>query len=109
MEWNRKINRNTITNNTYRGGLALTDLETSIFTTHVQRFKSIIENKNQPWANLYIYWFGLQLNFFVKDFSSNNYVHTIQIPSKLTKVQSNLLKARQIEKNLGYTKNKHCV
>ena len=98
--WNgiEKINRNTITNNTYKGGLALTDLGTSILTTHVQRFKNIIENKNQPWAQLYIYWFGLQLNFLVKDFSSNNYVHTIKIPLKLTKVQLNLIKARQIEK-----------
>ena len=56
-------------------------------------------NKSQPWSNLNVYWFGLQLNFFVKDFSSNKYVHTIQIPTKLAKVQSNLLKTRQIEQN----------
>ena len=37
------------------GGLALTDINTSIITTHVQRIKNIIENKYQPWANLYIY------------------------------------------------------
>ena len=72
--WNGtdKIKRDTITNNTYKGGLGLTDLNTSIISTHIQRFKNIINNKDQPWASLYIYWFGLHLNFFVKEFSSKN-------------------------------------
>ena len=98
--WNGtdKIKRDTITNNTYKGGLGLTDLNTSIITTHIQRFKNIINNKDQPWANLYIYWFGLHLNFFVKEFSSNKYVHTIQIPLKLENVKLNLIKTRCLDK-----------
>ena len=50
-----KISRKTITNNLRRGGLGLTDIETSILTSKVQRFKNLIENKNQPWTALYIY------------------------------------------------------
>ena len=47
-----KINRKAIINNTYMGGIALTYINTSIITTHVQRIKNIIENKNQPYIGL---------------------------------------------------------
>ena len=52
--WNGtdKIKRDTITNNTYKGGLGLTDLNTSIITTHIQRFKSIVQ-KYSPGVDLY--------------------------------------------------------
>ena len=47
-----KINRKTIFQNTYNGGLALTSLEIKIQTVHITRIKKIAENFNQPWTSL---------------------------------------------------------
>ena len=92
-----KISRKTITNNLNRGGLGLTDIETSILTSKVQRFKNLIENKNQPWTALYIYWFGIDLKFYVKDFALNKYVHNFYIPQDLKPIKNNLQYLKNID------------
>ena len=93
-----KISRKTITNNLNRGGLGLTDIETSILTSKIQRFKHLIENKNQPWAALYIYWFGIDLKYYVKDFALNKYVHNLNIPHDLKPIKNSLQYLKNIDK-----------
>ena len=78
----KKIDRKTIFQNTYNGGLALTSLEIKIQTVHITRIKIIAENFNQLWTSLYIFWFGLLLKFYSVLLFSNKYSHTINIPKK---------------------------
>ena len=78
--------------------MGLTDIETSILTSKVQRFKNLIVNKNQPWTALYIYWFGIDLKFYVKDFALNKYVHNFYIPQDLKPIKNILQYLKNIDK-----------
>lgn len=102
-----KLNRQTIFQNTYNGGLALTNLEIKIQTTHITRIKKIAENFNQPWASLYIFWFGLLLKFYSVILFSNKYSHTINIPKQLNKIKDTIFETRIIDEIWECTNNKN--
>ena len=97
--WNGidKLKRNTIYQNTTNGGLSLTDLNTKQKAIHIQKIRKIQENLEQPWVHLYVYWFGLYMRFMSTSLSSNQYVHTLNIPSTLIQFKDTLLSYRSNE------------
>ena len=58
----------------------------------------MIENKDQPWVSLYIYWFGFDLKFYVKEFATNKYIHNINIPFQLINFRYSLRYLKNIDK-----------
>ena len=69
-----------------------------VFLTHeqesitLQTLRKIEGNLNQPWAALYICWFGLNLRIYCQNFASNNYVHNIENVYEKRRHQKNHLK-----------------
>ena len=97
--WNGidKLKRTTIYQNTTNGGLSLTDLTTKQKAIHIQKIRKIQENLEQPWVHLYVYWFGLYMRFMSTSLSSNQYVHTLNIPSTILQFKDTLLSYRSNE------------
>ena len=78
--WNGtdKIKRDTMYQNIQKGGLSAPSITFKQESITIQTLRKIEGNLNQPWAALYIYWFGLDLRFYYPNFASNNYIHNIE-------------------------------
>ena len=89
-----KISRNTIFQDMFHGGLGLP------FDLHrresiiIQTLRRIELNPIQPWANLYIYWFGLNLQFNHAPYTANKYLHNIENFQIHQHIKSTILKYR---------------
>ena len=64
--WNGrdKINRETLYQDFSKGGLNVPSLIQKQDSLIIQTLRRIEINRNQPWANLYIYCFGINLKFY---------------------------------------------
>ena len=58
----------------------------------IQLFLKISLCLNQPWAALFIYWFGFLLKDIYPDLSTNKYVHTIDIPKGMLHLKQLIVK-----------------
>ena len=59
----------------------------------------MVENIDQPWTVLFIYWFGFRLYFLYPEFAKNKWVHTLNILKELNwfvKLLTNFKKNDQI-------------
>ena len=56
-------------------------------------------NSTQPWANLYIYWFEINLKFYCAEYASNIYSHNIEHFEENQNIKNVILKYR-INKNI---------
>lgn len=80
-----------------KGGLDLlnvTDLQTQQKSLHIQNLQNMLNKEDQPWTTLFIYWFGLYMKFIYPQYTSNKYVHTLNIPSNLYKIKDTLMEFR---------------
>ena len=83
--------------NSYNGGLALTNIVQRIKTNHIQRIRKLHLNLEQPWVCLYIYWFGLYIKNINQKFATNRYIHTLNVPINLRIIKNNILETRHNE------------
>ena len=58
----------------------------------IQTLRRIELNPNQSWANLYIYWFGLNLQFYHVPYAANKYLHNIENFQENQHIKSTILK-----------------
>ena len=61
-----------------QGGVWLPSISHKQETIISQNIRKIELNPTQPWANLYIYWFSLNLRFYHEPYASNKYLHNIE-------------------------------
>ena len=81
--WNSKREKiaRDIINQTYEnGGLAMIDITRRSIANILQNVANIEQKLNQPWALLYIYWFGLILKNDFPNLAKNNWAHTMDLP-----------------------------
>ena len=102
--WNGidKLKRKTINQEYINGGLNMTDLQEKQKSLHIQNLQNMQNKENQPWVALFIYWFRLYMKFINPQYASNNYVHTLNIPSNLYKLKETLLEFRTESKIWSY-------
>ena len=89
--WNsrwEKIERKILVRSVNNGGLNMIDLKTRREADIISQIISIPQNMNQPWACLYVYWFGLLLKPLHPNLASNLWVHTLNIPGKLMEIKT---------------------
>ena len=91
------------------GGLGLINIKIRQTAIHLQRITKIKDNLKQPWTQLYIFWFGFNLQFINKEFASIKYTHSFNIPNELNGFRENLLKYRNNQIIWNYTKLKQTV
>ena len=77
-----------------KGGLSVPPITHKQEYITIQILGKIEGNLNQPWAALYIYWFGLNLRFFCPHFASNNYIHNIENFYEKEYIKRTILKYR---------------
>ena len=87
-----KLKRDTITRQIIHGGLSMPNLKLRSEANFIQLFLKISLCLNQPWAALYIYWFGFLLKDIYPDLSTNKYVHTIDIPKGMLHLKQLIVK-----------------
>ena len=87
-----KLKRDTMTRQTIHGGLSMPNLKFRSEANFIQLFLKISLCLNQPWAALYIYWFGFLLKDIYPDLSTNKYVHTIDIPKGMLHLKQLIVK-----------------
>ena len=75
--------RNVLFRDVYNGGIGIPNIDIRSKANFIQSFKLIDQNLIQPWASLYIYWFGFNLKFLNADYAKNKWVHTLNIPYSL--------------------------
>ena len=81
---NEKLPRDILMCHVLDGGLSMPNLLLRSQTDQLQTLLNIRTYINQPWAGLFIYWFGFSLNDIYPSLCSNNFVHTINIPKELS-------------------------
>ena len=101
-----KIKRDTIMQQEINGGLGLINIKIRQTALHLQRITKIKDNLKEPWTQLYIFWFGFNLQFINKEFASIKYTHSFNIPNELNVLRQNLLKYRYNQTIWNYTKLK---
>ena len=89
-----KISRNTIFQDMFHGGLGLPSVLHKRESIIIQTLRRIELNLDQPWANLYIYWFGLNLKFYHAPYAANTYLHNIENFQENQHIKSTILKYR---------------
>ena len=89
-----KISRNTIFQDMFHGGLGLPSVLHKRESMIIQTLRKIELNLDQPWANLYIYWFGLNLKFYHAPYAANTYLHNIENFQENQHIKSTILKYR---------------
>ena len=87
-----KFKRDTIMRQTIHGDLSMPNLKLRSEANSVQLFLKMSLCLNQPWAELFIYWFGFLLKDIYPDLSTNKYVHTIDIPKGMLYFKQLILK-----------------
>ena len=94
--WNGrdKIKRETLHQEFSKGGLNVPSLIQKQDSLIIQTLRRIEINRNQPWANLYIYWFGINLKCYSSEYASNNYLHNIENFEENQNVKNVILKYR---------------
>ena len=94
--WNGKdkIKRETLHQDFSKGGLNVPSLMQKQDSLIIQTLRRIEINRNQPWANLYIYWFGINLKFYCSEYASNNYLHNIENFEENQNIKNVILKYR---------------
>ena len=94
--WNGKdkIKRETLHQDFSKGGLNIPSLMQKQDSLIIQTLRRIEINRNQPWANLYIYWFGINLKFYCSEYASNNYLHNIENFEENQNIKNVILKFR---------------
>ena len=94
--WNGKdkIKRETLHQDFSKGGLNIPSLMQKQDSLIIQTLRRIEINRNQPWANLYIYWFGINLKFYCSEYASNNYLHNIENFEENQNIKNVILKYR---------------
>ena len=84
-----KIARNILFRDIYNGGIGIPNIDIRSKANFIQSFKLIDQNSIQPWACLYIYWFGFNLKILNADYAKNKWVHTLNIPYSLQYLKKN--------------------
>ena len=94
--WNGrdKIERETLYQDFSKGGLNVPSLIQKQDSLIIQTLRRIEINRNQPWANLYIYWFGINLKFYCCEYASNNDLHNIENFEENQNIKNAILKYR---------------
>ena len=94
--WNGtdKNKRDTMYQDIKKGGLSVPSITHKQESITIQTLRKIEGNLNQPWAALYIYWFGLNLRFYCPNFASNNYIHNIENFYEKEYIKRTILKYR---------------
>ena len=94
--WNGrdKIERETLYQDFSKGGLNVPSLIQKQDSLIIQTLRRIEINRNQPWANLYIYWFGINLKFYCCEYASNNDLHNIENFEENQNIKNVILKYR---------------
>ena len=82
-----KISRKALTRSIENGGMAMIDLKSRRIADIINQITNINNNLNQPWACLYIYWFGLSLRKIYPNLASNSYVHTLKLPTRYINIK----------------------
>ena len=85
--WEKK-ERKILVRSVNNGGLNMIDLKTRREADIISQIISIPQNMNQPWARLYVYWFGLLLKPLHPNLASNLWVHRLNIPVKLMEIKA---------------------
>ena len=78
-----KKTMNTIFQDMFHGGLGLPSVLHRRESIIIQTLRRIELNPDQPWANLYIYWFGLNLQFYHAPYAAYKYLHNIETLKKI--------------------------
>ena len=78
----------------FHGGLGLPSVLHKRESIIIQTLRRIELNLDQPWANLYIYWFGLNLKFYHAPYAANTYLHNIENFQENQHIKSTILKYR---------------
>ena len=89
-----KISRNTIFQDMFHGGLGLPSVLHKRESIIIQTLRRIELNLDQPWANLYMYWFGQNLKFYHAPYAANTYLHNIENFQENQHIKSTVLKYR---------------
>ena len=76
----------------WRVGIAFGPTQTRKYI--IQTLRRIELNLDQPWANLYIYWFGLNLKFYHAPYAANTYLHNIENFQENQHIKLTILKYR---------------
>ena len=93
-----KIARKLLIRNIDKGGLAFPDIKTKNITNFIKHVQNMQDNLKQPWACLFIYWFGIYLKTVYKDYASKKWVHNLHIPKKLLYIKEIILEHREDDK-----------
>ena len=64
--------RNVLFRDIYNGGIGIPNIYIRSKANFIQSFKLIDQNLIQPWACLYIYWFGFNLESLNADHAKKN-------------------------------------
>ena len=67
-----KITRSILFRDIYNGGIGIPNIDIRSKANFIQSFKLIDQNLLQPWACLYIYWFGFNLKFLNADYAKTD-------------------------------------
>ena len=67
------------------------DIQTRRKTDNITQIINVPQNLDQPWACLYVYWFGFLLKNIHPRLADNTWVHTLNIPNKVSDIKTILL------------------
>ena len=74
------------------GGLAIINIEIRNQANMLINIRYIELKIKQPWALLYVYWFGIQLREIYPDFAKNKWLHTLNVPTSKDNIKYIIIK-----------------
>ena len=86
-----KIARKSLIRLYDKGGLGMIDIQTRRKADIITQIINVPQNLEQPWACLYVYWFGFLMKHIHPRLADNKWVHTLNIPSKFSDIKTILL------------------